>query len=157
MSDIKQRTVYLLKRTDKSYDDGKDLYVGSTSRSLKERLLEHRSRTRVSTCKLHTRMQEVGIYNWEIITLSEYICNEEEIRGYEKSWIELLNSDLNKNLPIRENNEKNRERARKHYFKSLEEKRYHCDVCEKAFGCSENLKRHFNTLKHSYAYLNSLD
>ena len=100
-----QRVVYLLKRTDKSYD-GTDIYVGSTSLSLKRRLQFRRSKAKVSTCKLYKRMQEVDIYNWEIVPLSEYICSEKEIRGYEKSQIELLNSDLNKNLPIRENNER---------------------------------------------------
>ena len=40
-SEIKLRTVYLLKRTDK-HDDGTDIYVGSMLRSLRERLWDHR-------------------------------------------------------------------------------------------------------------------
>ena len=43
MNDIKPRTVYLLRRTDKEEDDGTDLYVGSTSANLKDRLWKHKS------------------------------------------------------------------------------------------------------------------
>ena len=41
MCDIKCRTVYLMRRTDKK-DDGTDIYVGSTSRNLRERMWNHR-------------------------------------------------------------------------------------------------------------------
>ena len=41
MNDIKPRTVYLLRRTDKE-NDGTDLYVGSTSVNLKKRLRDHK-------------------------------------------------------------------------------------------------------------------
>ena len=103
-------------------------------------------------------MKEVGAKNWEIISLEVVpLCDKREILILEKKYIDELKPDLNKNFPIKENNEKYRERARKHYFKSLEEKRYHCNVCEKSCGSLENLKKHFNSLKHSYAYMNSVD
>ena len=157
MNEIKVRKVYLLERTNKFFDDGTDVYVGSTSGPLRKRLSEHRRHSRVCDSKLYTRMKETGISNWKIKPLSIHKCNKEEIRGYEKIQIEKLKPDLNKNIPLRENNEKNRESSRKHYFKSLEENRYHCDACDKSFGSLENLKKHLNSLKHSYAYMNSLD
>ena len=40
-NEIKNRTVYMLCRTDKTEDDGTDIYVGSTSKSLEKRLCEH--------------------------------------------------------------------------------------------------------------------
>ena len=41
---IKNRTVYMLCRKDKSEDDGLDFYVGSTSQTLEQRLSGHRER-----------------------------------------------------------------------------------------------------------------
>ena len=159
-SEIKKRTVYLLQRTDKIYD-GTDIYVGSTSKTLRRRLFDHRGealRIYNKSNKLYTRMQEVGVYNWEITLLeTSSLCEKREIFILEKKCIEKLKPDLNMRFPIRENNEKSRERARNYILKNLEEKRYHCNVCEKTFEHVGNLKRHFNSLKHSYAYMNSLD
>ena len=150
-SEIKQRTVYLIRRSDK-FDDGSEFYVGSTSRTLTERLQSHQSNSKVCDSKFYTRMREAGAKNWEIISLETVpLCDKKEILVLEKKWIEKIKPDLNKNFPIKENNERDRERARKHYFKSLEERRYRCDACEKFFGSFENLK------KHSYACMNSLD
>ena len=43
-SEIKNRTVYMLCRTDKTGDDGTDVYVGSTSQPLEKRFVRHRQR-----------------------------------------------------------------------------------------------------------------
>ena len=43
--EIKNRTVYVLFRTDKP-EDGSDIYIGSTSQPLKERLCEHKKKAR---------------------------------------------------------------------------------------------------------------
>ena len=40
--EIKNRTVYMLCKKDKSEDDGLDVYVGSTSQTLEQRLSGHR-------------------------------------------------------------------------------------------------------------------
>ena len=67
MSDeIKDRIVYMLCRKDKKEDDGLDLYIGSTSRPLKERLREHKKNTRClgkENYRLYIRMREVGLQN----------------------------------------------------------------------------------------------
>ena len=146
-SETKPRAVYKLVRTDKP-EDGTDAYVGSTSQPLKSRLWDHRASAKRVDSKLYTRMREVGVENWQILPLVICPCNKEEIFGYEKMWIDLLKPDLNAISPFKENNEKDRERVRRHYRDSLETKRYFCDVCNVAFGDSCNLKIHFNTKKH---------
>ena len=129
-----KRIVYLMERTDKFYD-GTDIYIGSTSKTLMGRLKEHQRHSKICDSKFYTRMQEVGIYNWKITLLETIpLCDKREIFILEKKYIEKLKPDLNKNFPVKENNEKDRERAKKHYLKSLEEKRYYCNTCEKSSG-----------------------
>ena len=82
-NEIKLRTVYLLRRTDKE-DDGTDLYVGSTSRPLKNRLCQHKSYTKIVSNKLYTKMLEIGTNNWEIIPLLSRICDRKKICEVEK-------------------------------------------------------------------------
>ena len=157
MTEIKQRVVYLMQRTDKSYD-GTDIYVGSTSKSLRERLRKHRYVSKLYNSKLYTRMQEVGAKNWGITVLeTSPLCDKKEIFVLEKKWIEKLKPGLNTHFPVRENNEKNRESARKHKLKSLEEKRYHCSVCEKSFRSNWDLQNHLKTSKHFWKYIYSVD
>ena len=174
-NEIKPRTVYLLKRTDRP-DNGKDLYVGSTSQPLKKRLYDHKSETQrkgnVNKSKLHTRMLEVGIHNWEIIPLLTFSCIQKTIREFEREWCDLLNADLNSNSPFSNLNSKSKEyfanycklngekiyqRIAKCHKSNIQHKVYHCSVCEKSFVSNSLLKRHLDTLKHQYAYINSLD
>ena len=147
-SGIKPRAVYKLVRTDKPEDDGTDVYVGSTSQSFKKRLEDHKGAAKLSDSKLYTRMREVGIYNWRILPLVVCPCDQDEIQTLERQWVEILNADLNVILPFKENNERNRERAKNHYYDSIESKRYFCNVCDKAFGKLCHLKTHFKTEKH---------
>ena len=161
MNDIKPRTVYLLRQTDKEEDDGTDLYIGSTSKKLKERLSNHKSYTRIVSNKLYTKMLETGVNNWEIIPLLSRTCNRNTIREVERKWIRILNADLNTFSPINTENEwkntgkEKMKRERYHYTK--QNKTHYCNVCNKAFGYVADLKKHLESLKHSYAYLNSLD
>ena len=159
-NEIKPRTVYLLRRTDKE-DNGKDLYVGSTSQTLKKRLGEHKSYTKICNSKLYKRMVEVGLRNWEIIPLLSRTCNRSGICKVERKWIEILNPNLNTVLPSDTDNKwKNtgkEKMKRERYYFHKQNKTYYCNVCNKAFGYGADLKKHFESLKHSYAYLNSLD
>ena len=70
MSDeIKQRIVYVLTRTNKADNDDSDIYVGSTSMYLSNRLALHRCdaiRPGNENNRLYIRMREVGLENWEI-------------------------------------------------------------------------------------------
>ena len=200
MAESKERLVYLLERTDKPYD-GTDVYVGSTSRSLRQRLWEHRyDATRLDN-KLYKRMREVGADKWKVTLLLLRTCDKKTIRELEREKCSELNADLNTNEPIttpeekiqykadyreknkeailknqadyREKNkeailkyaadyyEKNKEKVNKKIAdcrkKNREEKKYHCAICEVACCSNWGLQKHLHTIKHGYAYLNSLD
>ena len=158
MTEIKQRTVYLLQRADKIYD-GTEIYVGSTSLSLKERLRKHRSRSKTyKNTKLYKKMREVGLNNWEMISILSFECecDKKTILELEMEKCNELNADLNTYSPFSGFENK------KEYFANYRElnkqkETYHCNICEKSFGTNWLLQRHFNTLKHSYAYMNSVD
>ena len=92
-SEIKQRTVYQLVRTDKPAD-GKDVYVGSTSQPLNDRLAIHRYDTKRADSKIYKRMRTVGIYNWEILPLMSRTCDIKTIRELERKWCKILGADL---------------------------------------------------------------
>ena len=151
-SEIKQRTVYQIVRTDKP-EDGTDIYVGSTSLSLKLRLQLHKTAAkRCNNNKFHTKMAEVGIYNWEIVPLVIHQCDQKEIRTLEWSWVELLKPDLNTYSPLDTDNKWNhnekKEQKKEHYYKNIKSKRYYCEICDKAWGSNDDLKKHFNSKKH---------
>ena len=156
-SEIKPRVVYKLVRTDKP-EDGTDVYVGSTSLSLKVRLQRHKAASSVRNNKVYTRMREVGTNNWEILTLLVHICDRKTIQEFEKHWVELLKPDLNTYSPSDDNHNANKVKAIiKCYHNSIENKTYYCNICDIAFGFKHNLKRHLKTLKHSNNYMNSVD
>ena len=170
MNDIKPRTVYLLRRTDKE-EDGTDLYIGSTSKKLKYRLSSHKCpSSHMRKSKLYERMREVGIDSWMIVPLLTFTCDRNTILEFEKEWIKVLKADLNKYSPIiniskieyranhyRLNKEVYKRNQTCYYHKNIQNKIYHCDVCDKSFGCNYFLQEHFKSLNHSYTYLNSLD
>ena len=139
-------------------DDGIDIYVGSTSKALKSRLYDHRADAGRVNSRFNTRMLEVGKYNWQIIPLLTFSCDKKTIREFEKSWVEILNTDLNTYSPSDENhNASHNELTKRRYRDNIENKTYYCEVCDKSFGQKCDLRKHFNTLKHQYVYLNSVD
>ena len=85
---------------------GKDVYVGSTSKTLAQRLSSHKNnslRIGYEENKLFTRMREVGLNNWImrlLLTLKSTMCSRDDIRKFEKMCCEILNADLNTNSPI---------------------------------------------------------
>ena len=94
------RTVYCL--TKRVPDENFDVYVGSTSMSLEERLRIHVMEVRrgCRKSKLYERMREVGFGKWKIVPLLTLGCTEEEIRTFERKWCEILEADLNMKSPI---------------------------------------------------------
>ena len=170
--EIKPRIVYVLTRKDKADDDDTDIYVGSTLKSLNDRLCNHRCdaiRPGNENNRLYKRMRKIGLGNLEIIPLLSRTCDRKTIREVERMWVRVLGADLNSYLPIREEEtleeymtsyrQKNKEviSQQKNNKNNKKERRYYCSVCEIAFESKRNLERHFDTLKHSYAWLNSVD
>ena len=104
-------------------------------------------------------MIEVGPENWKITPLFEKTCGKDEIRKFQKKWVEVLDADLNTYLPINESDKQKKinictSRIRE---RNVIEKKYFCGVCERAFQSNRDLTRHRDTLKHQFAFLNSLD
>ena len=106
---IKQRTVYMLCRTDKTEDDGTDVYVGSTSCPLSRRLAHHKynagnpSRLKYyGSSKLYRRMREVGVQRWKIVPLLTFSCDQKTIFEFEREWVKALNANLNTVSPVHE-------------------------------------------------------
>ena len=163
MSDeIKNRTVYVLTRKNKADDDGTDIYVGSTSLPSWERLCCHRKDAKLlvnRNNKLYKRMYEVGLQNWEILPLLGRTCGKKKAFELEKKWIRVLGASLNTHLPVtnKVNREADLQRMAKYRKKNKEGKLFYCGVCDLAVKDKFNLDRHLRTLKHSYAWLNSLD
>ena len=97
-------TVYLL--CNKNSDFGSDVYVGSTSKPLAQRLRIHKNdclRIGYEENKLYKRMREVRLENWimrQLLSLESTMCTRNDIRKFEKMWCEILNADLNTNSPI---------------------------------------------------------
>ena len=160
MAEVKKRTVYCL--TKKVSDENYDVYVRSTSIPLSRRLRILKCSCQQGFCgdnKLFARMREVGVENWTITALFQKTCTKDEIRRYEGRWVDILEADLNTFLPINESDHQKSTNAkhRRHRMRNVVEKKYFCEVCEKAFQEKWSLTQHENSLKHQYAYLNSLD
>ena len=153
----------MLCRTDKTDDDGKDVYVGSTLQPLGRRFANHKHEAGnpsnfkyYRTSKLYERMREVGVHRCKIAPLLTFACDQKIICEFEREWVKALNAGLNTFSPINENLVK-RKNMIKYHKKNKETKRYYCEICDLTFMHTSNLKRHLDTLKHSYAWLNSLD
>ena len=101
--------MYMLCRTDKTGDDGTDVYVGSTSMPLKEWLRLHRNDARSlkngGSNNLYKRMKEIGLGSWGIIPLLTFKCDKKTIFEFEKQWVGLIGSGLNINSPITDRKE----------------------------------------------------
>ena len=101
-------------------------------------------------------MREVGVDNWEIIPLLSFKCDKKTILKFEMEWCNALNADLISNSPF-SGFESKKEYLVNYFEVNKQNKIYYCEVCEKPFMSNRDLKKHFNTLKHQYTYLNSLD
>ena len=156
MTEVKKRTVYVLSK--KITDENYDVYVGSTTMSMTKRLYDHKyhCQQKFYDSKLYVRMRQVGLDGWKISPLYEKTCTKDEIRKVEKKWIEILDADLNKNSPFSDDS-RERERQMRLQNRYVDEKRFFCEVCEKAFQSGRKLSRHKDSLKYQFTSLNSLD
>ena len=95
---IKNRTMYVLTRINKADNDDTDIYVGSTSLLLNQRLYTHRcdaKKQRYKNNRLQKRMREEGLENWEILPLLSRQCGVKTMNGLVRKWIGVLQADLN--------------------------------------------------------------
>ena len=159
---IRDRTVYVVCRKDKK-EDGTGIYIGSTSKPLKERLRGHRKdaqRIGNENNRLYVRMNGVGLQNWKIIPLLTFACDQRTIFSFEKQWIDLIGPDLNMRSPITDRKEykaeyhqNNRDaiskrqaeyrmvnrdmllkKEKEYRENNVQNKVHHCAVCDKSFG-----------------------
>ena len=157
--EIKNRTVYMLCRT----DGGNDIYIGSTSQSLGQRFREHKrnagnpSRLKwYGGSKLYKKMRAVGVHNWKSVPLISIPCDRATICGCEQVWVKALGANLNTYPPVNDDLVR-KENKRQYRRRNRGTKRYYCDLCGVACSDKSELKKHFDTLKHSCAWLNSVD
>lgn len=83
-------------------DETTDLYVGSTTQTLSNRLSDHRARAKFCpNRKLYLHMNEIGAVHFKIILLEEYPCeNIEQLVAKEDYYAQLLKPTLNTNRPV---------------------------------------------------------
>ena len=98
-------------------------------------------------------MNEVGLNNWRISPLLSRVCDIKTIREEEKGWVRALKPGLNSYSPVTDK----KEYMAAYYENNKGTRRFYCGVCEIACESKRGLKRHLDTLKHSYAYMNSVD
>ena len=185
-TEIKQRTVYVLTRTNKDDDDDTDIYVGSTSQPLNDRLRRHLyaalKRVDCENNKLYIRMRTVGLQNWEIIPLLSRTCDIKTICEVERKWCGIMHADLNTLSPITTLAERRQQQAdyyeankeailkrhtayRETNKEAIRQKRetikqnkvHYCELCEYACGSNADLQKHLKTSKHFWKYIYSVD
>ena len=116
-------------------DENYDMYVGSTSLSLIERLSKHKYKSKLPYYKdsrFYHCLREVGLNKWNIKALFVHTCSKNEIKQYERKWIELLQANLNTNSPLLDE-KSHKDRLVEVHKRNLAEKKYYCDICDKPF------------------------
>ena len=128
-------------------------------------------------------MNDVGLMNWKMVPLLTFACDKKTIFEFEKQWIDLMGASLNTFSPITDRKEYKAEyhknnrgailkrqaeywvvnkdmllkKGKEYRENNVENRLHHCDVCDKSFGYRKDLDRHYKTLAHSNAYMNSID
>ena len=128
-----------------------DIYIGSTIRTLSQRLSNHKIDITCISRQIITR----GDYN--ISLLENYACNnKDELRIKEREWYDKT-KNINKNKPyasideIKENKkeyyENNKEKIKEYY-----NEKFNCECG--AIICKSNKSNHFKSIKHQNYLLN---
>ena len=72
--------------------------------------------------------------------------------------VHALHANLNMILPVSDNyKDRCRQVDKKLYYNNIENKTYHCSICNKSFGHKCNLNRHLRTLNHQNEKVNSFE
>jgi hypothetical protein len=147
MTDYQKAKIYRLVATGTT-----DCYIGSTCKSLANRLCGHRhaaanpeSQLQSASCKLYNEGKTVTI---ELI--EEFPCNSKaELAARERYWIENTPTAINTNIPGQDWKERRQRRQADHdaYMKAFRTERYICE-CGKEIGRAERA-RHERSKKHT--------
>ena len=88
-----------------------------------------------------------------------YAKNREEVRKHQAEYYAKNREEVCKHQAVyREGNrEVLRQKAVERRAKNREQKKFFCEVCQAPFSFPQNLRKHNETLKHQFAFLNSLD
>ena len=109
--------------------------------------------------KLYKKMRDVGLDKWGMVPLLTLACDRKTILGFEKEWCQVLNTDLNTNLPIGIDIDKRRGTKRKYHEDNKEviNKRVLCDICKTTFTRTNIYNHEKKSPKHQYALLDQVD
>ena len=158
-NEIKNRTVYMLSRT----DGGNDIYIGSTSCPLGKRFTHHKhcagnpSRLKYyGGSKLYKKMREFGVQHRKIVPLLTFACDRNTIAEFEQEWVKAIGADLNTVSPIDKDLVQRRNMS-EYFKKNKEKKRYYCELCNVARMHNRDLKKHFGTYRHFMKWVWSVD
>lgn len=130
-------------------------YIGSTTKSIKRRLAEHRCLARRIKTPFYKEMDKIGWGNTRVQLLEEYECkSKENLRKKEQHYIDEIRPELN---------------TRNSYVvvKCEHDKfsiacsvcnagLYRCGVCVKEFCSISALKTHLKSPKHFNTYHNNI-
>lgn len=124
------------------------IYIGSTCRSLEERLNKHINTSNIKNYLIYTHLNKIGWDKVTIILLENIKCdNKKQLLEKERYWCDKLNPQLNLRKAIILHDEKqnyNNERYKKWYIKN--NIKINCS-CGK-FYIKNKKSIHINTLFH---------
>lgn len=152
--DYKQSKIYKIVN-DLPELQGK-IYVGSTCRTLAQRMGEHRNNCRRGkSSALHQAMRQHGVQNFYIILIEPYPCNnKDELRAREHYHITQLNAISNGfNQRCSVLDEQKRKETMQRCTIQLRQHnkatgRYRCDTCNYNAIIRGHLNKHFSTQRH---------
>jgi len=134
-----------------SQNDNNLVYIGSTTRSLSKRLMEHRSKFK--SFKKGGKMVKYSAFKVIesgdcIIELLESNIDKTNLLQRERYWIEAFKC-VNMNIPSRTVKEYHTEHKQqiKEYHKEYRQTKKHCTVCSRDYSI-DIFKRHLKSKKH---------
>lgn len=82
-------------------DECDEIYVGSTTKTLSQRMSSHRAEAKKTPIPAHSFINEYGWDKAHIILIEDYPCErKEQLNARERYWIEQIGT-LNKTIPTR--------------------------------------------------------
>ena len=147
----------------------KDRYIGSCwdlhTRNRKHRSRCHNDKSKEYNAPVYKFIRDNGGYdNWYMVTLDCVDCEDHELVEYEQHYIDIhggIDFLLNHINAVRDKARKSLQDKKRHQ-RDIENKRFYCECCDKAFRETYGLQRHFKTEIHkqtqqTYDFLGEID